>query len=149
MKEVKKIIPEVSVRIYGSFMTGITLEESDIDLVLFHTVYGHKNIIIRGLKDIKSNLDGSQYVVKTTLIETAVVPVLKVDIDLNKYDKKGIRTKNKCLILNFDLSFKADNVHNGDSAVDLINFFKSKNKMLIPVTLIIKRLLMMKGLNSA
>jgi len=36
MTEIKKIIPEVSVRIYGSFITGISLEESDIDLVLFH-----------------------------------------------------------------------------------------------------------------
>jgi len=36
MKEIKKIISDVSVRIYGSFITGITLEESDIDLVLFH-----------------------------------------------------------------------------------------------------------------
>jgi len=47
------------------------------------------------------------------------------------------------------LSFKADNVHNGDIAVDLINFFKNKNRMLIPVTLVIKRMLMIRGLNSS
>lgn len=91
----------------------------------------------------------SQYVVKTTLIESAIIPVLKVDIDLNNFDKKGIKTKNKQLILNVDLSFKADGVHNGDTQVDLINFFKNKNKMLIPVTLVIKRLLMIQLLNSS
>jgi len=75
--------------------------------------------------------------------------VLKVDFNLNNFDLKGIRTKNKQLILNVDLSFKADGIHNGDTQVDLINFFKNKNKMLIPVTLVIKRMLLLQNLNSS
>lgn len=106
-------------------------------------------MITKGLREIKAILDQSKYVIRTTLIESAIVPVLKVDFELNYFNRKGIHTKNNSLVLNVDLSFKADGIHNGDTQVDLINFFKNKNKMLIPVTLVIKRLLMLQSLNSS
>lgn len=71
--------PEISLVPYGSYETGLLTPFSDVDLAIQGCQTIDKSEAIRVLELLDYNLKLSDFVIKTTLILTSTVPLLKID----------------------------------------------------------------------
>jgi len=77
LKEVcSGLFPESELIVYGSYPTGLALESSDIDTVVLGL---SKDAHSRSLKSLGSALKAQAWVSQVTVIETASVPIVKLE----------------------------------------------------------------------
>ena len=161
---------------YGSHETGLSIESSDIDILIkFCKKYTMNNISINNQQNIEEilsliynelNLEKEKFnILQINAIYTASVPVLKIKFDLDKIIPTEIKNKIKenylfnfeeeILQLNFDFTFQE--VENMDilikiPSLEIINFIKGclyMYKEIKPIILILKRFMKINKLNSS
>ena len=139
--------PSAAVHSYGSFMTGLGLPSSDLDLVLLHVPVDAKS----GLQQLAGVLQVQHaWVVSMNAIDTARVPVIKVvgqvdgrqavvDITFDQVGDHSSPTSDGCL---------HPSMHSGLASVDLLCHFVAVFPSLRPLTLVLKQFLYERGLSS-
>ena len=161
---------------YGSHETGLSIESSDIDILIkFCKKYTMNNISINNQQNIEEilsliynelNLEKEKFnILQINAIYTASVPVLKIKFDLDKIIPTEIKNKIKenylfnfeeeILQLNFDFTFQE--VEGMDipikiPSLEIINFIKGClyiHKEIKPIILILKRYMKINKLNSS
>ncbi|KYQ90404.1 hypothetical protein DLAC_09022 [Tieghemostelium lacteum] len=136
---VKRLWPNADLDIYGSFMTGLWLPSSDIDIVVN---YG-KNMAIKPKnaqfllevleKQIRSDLN--HYILTMLCIPSAKIPVIKMV------------TKDNIAV---DISFRENptSIHTGIAARDLVANNVKEVVGLYPLAIVLKWFLRERGLNN-
>ena len=161
---------------YGSHETGLSIEFSDIDILIkFCKKYTMNNICINNQQNIEEilsliynelNFEKDKFnIIQINAIYTASVPVLKIKFDLNSIIPLEIKKKIKenylfnfeedILQLNFDFTFQE--VESLDTPIkipslEIINFIKEClyiYKEIKPIILILKRYMKINKLNSS
>lgn len=134
----KKLHPDVTVNLYGSFSTGLCLYDADIDLVLTYSDEIDKAQAVNKLREIRKAMDNLDYLKKIDLITTARVPIIKCEVET----VDG-------LIVPVDLSIQTSDVnHAGKYAAMFINYIKYNYYGYIPLVIIVKMLLHAYKLNN-
>ena len=161
---------------YGSHETGLSIESSDIDILIkFCKNININNIGINNQQNIEeilaliynelNNKKEKFYIIQINAIYTASVPVLKIKFNLENIIPKEIIKKIKenyifnfdedILELNFDFTFheveKIDDVIKIPS-LEIISFIKKSlnfYKEIKPIILILKRFMKINKLNSS
>ena len=119
---------------YGSYGCGLALETSDIDLVVNLIVLPSRSQIQEACKKLCEVLEQSPLVLKCQAITTAKIPVIKVEtqeymIDITYEDE--------------------NNSHQGMKAVEFAMNLLYMYPQLRELALVLKNLLLIKGLNSS
>ena len=140
--------PSAAVHSYGSFMTGLGLPSSDLDLVLLHVPVDTK----AGLQQLAAVLHmQTAWVLSLNAIDTARVPVIKVVgqvdgrqavVDIT-FDQVGDHSSPTS-----DGSLLHPCMHSGLASVDLLCHFVAVFPALRPLTLVLKQFLVERGLSS-
>jgi len=156
---------------FGSLSTGLALENSDMDLVVIGLKIGDQNDAIEHIRNLKKFFEESEYFRDINAIEGASIPVLKLEADLQKVRKNENPTnkqkvESKMRFLQIDITFedqkrvKSDlfwedsewdhpKVHHmGIKSLHLIKTYLQDYVHLKEMTLWVKKLLSVKGLNS-
>ena len=161
---------------YGSHETGLSIECSDIDILIKFCKKDNKNNIYinnqQNIEEILSLLYNELNMEKEKLniyqinpISTASVPVLKIKINLEKIIPNEIKKKIKenyifefeedILLLNFDFTFhEVENMYTDIKipSIEIIPFIKDIlyfYKAIKPIILILKRFMKINLLNSS
>ena len=155
---------------FGSLSTGLALESSDMDLVVTCLkIEGRDDVVdhIRALKDYFENHD---FFTNVKAIEGASIPVIKLEADLQKI-RENENSSNKCEVemsmrfLHIDITIEDSKEKKGDLFWEGIEWNEAKSHLgiksihlvknyikeyvhLKELTLCIKKLLSVKGLNS-
>ena len=137
--------PAAAVHSYGSFMTGLGLPSSDLDLVLLHVPLEPK----AALQQLASVLQLHAWVRSLNAIDTARVPVIKVVgevdgkqavIDITFDQPSGHGESCGVAVL--------PSAHSGLASVDLLCHYVAVFPALRPLTLVLKQFLVERGLSS-
>ena len=152
--------PGCSVHSYGSFMTGLNLPSSDLDLVLLNVPLEGKQAMLMLASMLKSQ---HSWVVSLNAIDTARVPVIKVtarvdgqqvvvDITFNQANDAAAdyQPGTPSLVPHFSPSSPNSPplVHSGVASVDLLCHYVAIFPALRPLCLILKQFLYERGLSS-
>jgi non-canonical poly(A) RNA polymerase PAPD5/7 len=155
---------------FGSLSTGLALESSDMDLVVTGLkIEGRDDVVdhIRALKDYFENHD---FFTNVKAIEGASIPVIKLEADLQKI-RESENSSNKSEVelsmrfLHIDITIEDSKEKKGDLFWEGIEWNEAKSHLgiksihlvknyikeyvhLKELTLCIKKLLAVKGLNS-
>jgi DNA polymerase sigma len=155
---------------FGSLSTGLALESSDMDLVVTCLkIEGRDDVVdhIRALKDYFENHD---FFTNVKAIEGASIPVIKLEADLQKI-RESENSSNKSEVemsmrfLHIDITIEDSKEKKGDLFWEGIEWNEAKSHLgiksihlvknyikeyvhLKELTLCIKKLLSVKGLNS-
>ena len=159
---------------YGSYSTGLSIESSDIDILIKFRIINNiyksspeqniENIISLLEKALNQNKDKLN-VNKINPIYTASVPVIKIECDLKSIIPKDIQNKinekyifnfeNEILKLNIDFTFNEINNINEEKNIpsqEIITYIKDKINIypnIRPLLLVLKRYMQIKKLNSS
>ena len=161
---------------YGSYSTGLSIESSDIDILIkFNKKNKNKEAEINSQKNISDlifllneefikNKDKLK-IVKTNPIYTASIPVLKIECLLKDLIPIDIQTKlsknylfpfeNELLKLHFDFTFLEVDDINKEQIIpskEIIHFIKESIKIypiIKPIILVLKRYMQINKLNSS
>ncbi|KAK9907979.1 hypothetical protein WJX75_000974 [Coccomyxa subellipsoidea] len=125
---VQSIWPSASVQVFGSFVTGLYLPSSDMDIVVMDSQCGD---IRPALKAVATSLVRKNMAKNIQIIAKAKVPIIKFE-DV----ESGI---------NFDISFDAAN---GPEAADYVKDLMQKLPPMRPLVLILKVFLHQRELNE-
>ena len=144
--------PRAQVKLYGSHATGLALPSSDLDIVICLPAV-HKNApavapgALEGRNAINESsqkllarkLKGESWIVPRSIkvIERTVIPVIKVST-------KDTRART----LHLDISFDGP-VHHGLEAIQMVNEVIQEMPMVRPLVLVLKQLLLDRGLRTA
>lgn len=79
----------VGIKLYGSMASGLAIEQSDVDLaVVGLDLNGSKELQLQLMKKLCDNLEFFMKTYSTIkFIDTATVPVIKLQVDLQKISK--------------------------------------------------------------
>lgn len=121
---------------YGSFMTGLCIPTSDLDLVC--CIGGGPDSLQCSFRMLTDALRAQPWLESIKAIETSKVPVIKI--------------VSKTEHISTDISFASYSRnwplhHYGLQSVTLVNNFLTKSPKLLPLTLVLKEFLYEKGLN--
>ena len=137
---VTELFPDGELKVYGSYPLNIALETSDIDTVV---VNGGRKEVGESVKRLGRALEGREWVRKVTVIDTASVPIVK----LETLPPSGLLTK-------IDITF--DDRDSGSRGTHLgLERFAYTQKLLSDfpplreLTLVLKQLLALHEMNSA
>ena len=96
----------VGIKIFGSMATNLAIETSDVDLVVtginhgsshgYKGDYSGKNQVIKMMQKLNDNimiLKEEEKVFKIKFIQTATIPIIKLEVDLQKISEWQIETK--------------------------------------------------------
>ena len=161
---------------YGSYSTGLSIESSDIDILIkFNKKIKNKEIAINSQKNIcdlifilNEEFNKSKdklKIIKTNPIYTASIPVLKVECLLKDIIPLDIQSKlsknysfhfeNELLKLNFDFTFLEVDDINKEQIIpsqEIIHFVKNSidvYPIIKPIILVLKRYMQINKLNSS
>ena len=161
---------------YGSYSTGLSIEISDIDILIRFKLRNKNNInelnCHQNIEDIISLLEKefnkNKYELKITQINpiyTASVPVFKIEFDLKDIIPENIQNElnknylfnfeNEIIKLNFDLTFNEVNNLKDKQQIpsqEIIKYIKNvldAYPNIRPILLVLKRFLQIKKLNSS
>ena len=152
--------PGCSVNSYGSFMTGLSLPSSDLDLVLLNVPLEGKQAMLMLAAMLKAQ---HSWVVSLNAIDTARVPVIKVtarvdgqqvvvDITFDQVNDAAAehQTGGSFLLPHYSPSCPPSPppVHSGVASVDLLCHYVAIFPALRPLCLILKQFLYERGLSS-
>ena len=139
--------PGAVVHSYGSFMTGLSLPTSDLDLVLLHVPLEPKAALAQLAGVLQGQLG---WVQSLNAIDTARVPVIKV--------VGQVEGKQAVVDITFDHAGDqpspphgmegASTLHSGLASVDLLCHYVALFPALRPLTLVLKQILVERGLSS-
>ena len=134
---VSRVLPGAEIFPYGSFMTGLCIPTSDLDLVCCIGGGGPDGLQL-AFRTLTEALRGKSWLESIKAIETSKVPVIKV---VSK--KEHISTDISFTSYSYNWSLS----HYGLQSVRLVNSFLCETPKLLPLTLILKEFLYEKGLN--
>ena len=77
----------IFVEIFGSLKTGLALEQSDMDMAIRGLDISDRTTLIEDMHTLTQALDSWDLIEELKSIETASIPVIKAQIDLNKIRK--------------------------------------------------------------
>lgn len=148
LKEILKLLSEClseieiatnyEMKLYGSYATDLCIESSDLDIVLVPkkgNINENKNKILFLLGEIYKKLNDQPWKNSIKLIETAVIPVIKMS------------TSKKFNWLEIDISVEDSN-HYGLKCVELVKMYLNEFSALEPLTLCLKNFLRIGKLNN-
>lgn len=115
--------PGAEVEVYGSFAQGLHLPASDLDIV----ISACKQDSVTALSRLEALLRNQFYVSSTTLLSTAYIPLLKVQV-------KGTHA------VMIDISV-AQSQHSGKSCTALVQTYLQRFAVLKPLLLVLKQVL--------
>ena len=141
IEEIKKIIKNsynnilltYEIDLYGSFITGLMIEASDIDIRI-KINEGSKNDLDKYFFILYDKLKGEQKFESITPISTASVPVIKLTLDIEKFinnEKELEKDFNKFKELDLFKNFIFDKKELTQIKIDItyiINHFQNTNK---------------------
>lgn len=140
-KVIKRIMPEVSVRIFGSFVSGLSVPASDIDVVVStQTGYmqpNHSDEDQRQFNQLASELQEMSCVENIQLVPQAQVPVIKIRAQCSG----AIRSTN------IDLTFSSA-AHRGDKTTALTMELCAHYPILATLVVFLKQVLAEVSLND-
>lgn len=160
----------VRVDVFGSLATGLALEGSDMDLVVTGLKIEDRDDVVSHIRILQKHFTDCEYFFNIKPIESASIPVIKLEADLEKVREKE-NPKNtdkidpKMRYLQIDITFddskepKTDcfwegiewhrsKLHLGMKSIHLVKTYIKEYVHLKELTLCIKKLLSAKGLNS-
>ena len=167
---------EINLINYGSHETGLSIESSDIDILIkFSKKENMNNICINTQQNIEEILSllynelnmKKEYfnILQINAIYTATVPVLKIKVNLENIIPQEIQSNIKknyifnfeedILQLNFDFTFQEVDINNKDlniPSLGIISYIKTSiniYKEIKPIILILKRYMKINKLNSS
>lgn len=126
------------IKLYGSYATDLCIESSDLDVVLVAKTENNKECkknTLNLLNEIYHKLNHQPWKNSIKLIETAVIPVIKIS------------TSAKFKNLEIDISVEDSN-HYGLKCVDLVKLYLNEFPALEPLTLCLKNLLKIGKMNN-
>lgn len=85
----------IVVRVFGSLITGLALESSDMDMAITGLEITDRQTLIEDMQTLAEALDSWDLIVDLKSIETASIPVIKAKIDLVKIRKLLQETDDK------------------------------------------------------
>jgi hypothetical protein len=144
--------PRAQVKLYGSYVTGLSLPSSDLDFVIcLPAVHKNAPAITPGAlegrnavnessqKLLARRLKGESWIDTRSIkiIERTVVPVIKVST-------KDTRAR----AMQLDISFDGP-VHHGLEAIHMVNDILQQIPMVRPLVLVLKQFLLDRGLSTA
>lgn len=165
----------VGIKMYGSMASGLAIEQSDVDLaVVGLDLQGDKDIQIREMRRLCDQLDCFMKSKLTSLkfIETASVPVIKLQVDLqkvyqriSKHQGPGLRSQDSNLSeiedsmrhLGIDITFEDCSkqsymapyrINHGISCISSIQELCINQPTLKPIVLVLKKILQLHNLNQ-
>eukprot|EP00344_Euplotes_crassus_P008154 CAMPEP_0197001480 /NCGR_PEP_ID=MMETSP1380-20130617/6171_1 /TAXON_ID=5936 /ORGANISM="Euplotes crassus, Strain CT5" /LENGTH=275 /DNA_ID=CAMNT_0042419165 /DNA_START=110 /DNA_END=934 /DNA_ORIENTATION=+ len=156
---------------FGSLTTGLALESSDMDLVITGLKIQDRDDVIAHIRILQSYFKKFEYFTKVNSLESASFPIIKLEADLQKVrdeesQKNSLAVDPKMRYLQIDITFedhkriKSDlfwegldwdstKIHHlGIKSVHLVKSYLKDYTHLKEMTLVIKQLLSLKGLNS-
>jgi len=77
----------IVVKVFGSIITGLALESSDMDMAVTGLEISDRNTLIEDLHNLENALGEWNLVQELKSIETASIPVIKAKIDLKEIRK--------------------------------------------------------------
>mmetsp|Transcript_17072 Transcript_17072/g.16766 ORF Transcript_17072/g.16766 Transcript_17072/m.16766 type:complete len:477 (-) Transcript_17072:43-1473(-) len=155
---------------FGSLTTGLALESSDLDLVVTGLKIEDRDDVVEHIRILTTYFNQSEYFRKVNAIEGASFPIIKLEADLQKI--RDEESKDEATIdptmrfLHIDITFedhkriKSDlfwegvdwdstKIHHlGIKSVHLVKSYLKDYTHLKEITLVVKKLLCLKGLNS-
>lgn len=157
----------IGIKLYGSMASGLAIEQSDVDLaVVGLDLKGNKDLQIHLMKKLCDNLELFMKTYSTIkFIDTATVPVIKLQVDLqkiskniNKYqmsltgssDKQVIEIDQTMRYLGIDITFEdsSSRVNQGILCIQFIQELCCKQPSLKPIVLVLKKILQRYNLNQ-
>lgn len=153
---VGRLWPQSSIKIYGSYATGLSIPKSDLDLVVtIHPTGGH----IGGspVHLLAAELSRQQWIKTLQPIYNAKVPVIKVeswgeaiptDITFNVVDNGSGMYRESVGFIHSARSQLNASGHRGARTAEFVLYLKRRLPSLEPLVLVLKQYLYDKGLNS-
>lgn len=82
----RKVYPgqKPQIKIFGSLMTGLALESSDMDMAVTNLQIDDKSVLIEEMHKLADCLQEWDLVQDLRSIPTAQIPVIKANIDIQK-----------------------------------------------------------------
>mmetsp|Transcript_3333 Transcript_3333/g.3308 ORF Transcript_3333/g.3308 Transcript_3333/m.3308 type:complete len:218 (+) Transcript_3333:41-694(+) len=105
---------KIDVSIYGSMVTGLAIDSSDLDLLVSGVLSNQETIlrihVIKEMQKLHYTLGALFGLETNSLIDTATVPVIKLSLDLQKIRKEFFKENNEYLseelqFLKVDITF--------------------------------------------
>lgn len=148
-----------NVEMYGSFVTGLSILTSDLDLVV-SSIADEREEIVQCLYQLAAALEEQPWVKRLNRIAKAKVPVIKFEAEFTA-ELGGGAANSKCRVL-VDISFaekslqpnqlpNADTglrVHTGCAAARLVQAYVSLMPALKSLALVLKQFLYLQNLND-
>ncbi|KAM3146265.1 hypothetical protein pb186bvf_001610 [Paramecium bursaria] len=78
---IKSLFRFSDTQVYGSYITGLALEDSDVDIVVMGFSYMSKQQLYEPMKQLVDQFHRMKWTVSCKLIFTASVPIIKLEID--------------------------------------------------------------------
>jgi DNA polymerase sigma len=151
----EKINPHVFIIPYGSYATGFSLPESDLDLVLasrskLDDEQNGRELLESDLNDIllslSKELNTSQWASSVQLITTAIVPVMKFVVSLpHTQQNSDVLDVEKDFTIPVDITVQ-NLQHAGIATVEFVKTIAKCVPQIVPVTILLKKCLKQKDL---
>ena len=160
----------VKLDMFGSLTTGLALEDSDMDLVVTGLKIEDRDDAVDHIRILKKFFEESPYFRNINAIEGASIPVIKLEADLQKV-RNDHNPENKDVVdckmryLHIDITFEdykrmksnlfwegneeeQSQLHHGLKTIHLVKSYLKDYAHLKEISLWIKKLLSLNGLNS-
>jgi len=162
-KTITTLWPDAQMHVYGSYLTGLSIPTSDIDVVITNVPkpsikYGQVN----HLQQLASKLDGEKFVTGLQSLVSATIPIIKLVTNPFSIESNELKTIDECdgpekgkfggdmAVIKVDISFDLpEGSHRGLRSSALVQYLCSRMAPLKKLVLVLKQLLLQRGLNDA
>uniref|UniRef100_A0A7S3CH89 Poly(A) RNA polymerase mitochondrial-like central palm domain-containing protein n=1 Tax=Strombidium rassoulzadegani TaxID=1082188 RepID=A0A7S3CH89_9SPIT len=117
-----RLVPKL--KQFGSMITGLALETSDMDLAVTNLNLPDRDTMIQGLELLSDELKSDSLIKNLHAITTAAIPVIKAEVDLNQLRRESLKEGEEfedlpesLMLLKIDITFD-DNLESGKYDVD-------------------------------
>lgn len=146
---IKSLFPMVTIELFGSYRSGLALEDSDIDLAIINSGLFNRVDIQKAVLQVGETLQLFPWVSKCKAISTATIPVVKLEVN-PVYICEGASAGTIMVDLSFDDAHETiQGSHLGMSTLLLTQRLLYDYPYLQYLVMVLKKLLYSHSLNSA
>ncbi|CAG9326751.1 unnamed protein product [Blepharisma stoltei] len=143
-----KMFPLATVQLFGSYGSGLALDDSDIDLAITNVGLFDRPSIQQACSQLGESLMFTRWVTKCTVITTATIPVVKLEVN-PKYLCEDQEEGNIMVDVTFDDSYESNmGTHLGLSSLYMTQTLVGNYLHFREIALVLKKLLYAHSLNS-
>lgn len=147
LEEIRFIVNNLfkgNVQLYGSYATGLAIDNSDIDLAITDVKFETREQLQQACLQLGNILETLQFVVSCKKIITATIPVVKLETDLLMYSGSSSKVMIDITFLHF-----AEGYHLGLEAIAFTRDFMIQFPHIQYLAIVLKTFLYLNDLNSA